>query len=102
MEHLPHRVRLWRARQGFCCESRRPAGLVVNRSTSRRVAPTGANILTVLHYARNRRIAVGIREHLGSTRLVVLRVVVEERNTLAVVVLARLLAIRTSRLGIDN
>ena len=40
-------------------------------------------------------------EHFGSPRFVVLRVVVDIRNALRVVVLACLLAIRTSRLCID-
>ena len=90
------------SKAGFACESRRPAGLVVNSSTACRIAPTGAHIFAILDDARHGRIAAGISEHLGATCFIVLGVVVEKGNTFAVVVIARLLAIRTTRLGVDH
>src|ERR1044072_8147002 len=56
MEHLPSRFRMWRARQ-VVFESRRTAGLVVNRSTAWRGSPGRTNMLRVFHNARARRIA---------------------------------------------
>src|ERR1043166_5116926 len=51
MEHLPSRFRVWRAMQ-VVFESRRTAGLVVNRSTAWRVSPARTNILTVFQIGR--------------------------------------------------
>ena len=76
--------------------------LIVNGSTARGIAPTGTYILTVFHDARDGGIATGILEHLGAAGAIVLRIVVEKGNAFGVVEFACLLAIRTSRLGIDN
>ena len=101
MTHLPHRIRLFERETGFVSEAG-PAGLIMNRSTARRVAPTGTNVFTVFHNARDGRIASGIREHLRAARFVVLSVVIDKRNTFLVVELTSLLAVRTSRLGIND
>src|SRR5688572_5292733 len=102
MTHLPHRGQIvLRGRQVFVFGSR-ARRLIVNRSTTWRVTPTGTDVFTVFHYAWDCRIASGIREHFRSSRFVVLSVVIDERDTLLVVVLTRLLAVRTSRLGIND
>src|SRR5688572_22939716 len=101
MTHLPHRVRLFERETSFVFGSR-ARRLIMNRSTAWRVAPTGTYVFTVFHYARHCRIAPGIREHLRASRFVVLSVVIKKRDTFIVVVLTRLLAVRTSRFGIND
>ena len=78
-----------------------PGRLVVDRSTTWRVAPARTNVLTVFDNAWDRGIAAGIGEHLGSAGAVVLRVVVGEWNALGVIVIARLLTIRTPRFCVN-
>ena len=76
--------------------------LIVDGSTARGIAPTGTDVLTVFHDARDRGIATGILEHLGAPGAIVLRIVVDERDAFGIVEVARLLTVRTSRLGIDD
>src|SRR5690348_3299211 len=101
MEYVASRMWIGERKAGFV-GSRHAAGLVVNRSTARRRTPAGTQILTVSRDAGPGRIAAGISEHLGATGLIVLGVVVEKRNVFLRVVFARLLAIRTTRLGVDH
>src|SRR4051812_4470302 len=65
-------------------------GLVVNRSTTRRVAPTRLQVAPVLYDARHGRVAARVVEHLLTSRAVVLRVVLRKRDALRVVMVARL------------
>ena len=75
--------------------------LIVNGSTAKRITPTGLHMLAVLDDARHRWVATGKREHLCASRLIVLRVVFEKRNAFRVVMVARLLAIRTPWFYVD-
>ena len=59
-------------------------------------------MLTVLDDARHGWIAAGVLEHLGAKFLVRLRVAIDEGKALRIVVLARLLAIRTTWFGVDD
>ena len=76
--------------------------LVVDGSTTRGIAPAGTYVFTVFNNAGYGWIAAGILEHLGAPGAIVLRIVVDERNAFGIVEVARLLTVRTSRLGIDN
>jgi len=75
--------------------------LIVNGSTTGRVAPARTDILTVFNDARHGRIAAGIREHFCTPRFVGLCVVVDEWDAFGVVKIACLLAIRTPRFCVD-
>jgi hypothetical protein len=76
--------------------------LIVDRSTTRRVTPARLHVLTILNDARDRRVALGERQHLFAPFAIVLRVVVEKRHPFGVVILACLLTVRTSRLRVDD
>jgi hypothetical protein len=76
--------------------------LIVDRSTTRRVTPARLHVLTILNDARDRRVALGEQQHLFPSFAIVLRVVVEKRYALGVVIVACLLAVRTSRLRVDD
>ena len=71
-------------------------------STTRRIAPARAYILAVLNNAGHCRIATRIGEHLLATRAIILGIVFDERSTLLIVVVSRLLTIRTAGLHINN
>ena len=74
----------------------------MHRSTTQRVAPTGLYILPILHDAWDGGIAVRILEHLGAKFFAGLRVAVDEGEAFRVVIIARLLAIRTTGFGVDD
>ena len=76
--------------------------LVVNRSTTRWIAPAGTQVLAVLDDAGHGWVAAGVGEHLRPACAIVLSIVVEKGNAFGVVILARLLAVRTTRLRVDN
>jgi hypothetical protein len=76
--------------------------LIVDRSTTRRVAPTRSFVLAIFNNARDGRVATRESKHLSASRAIGLRIVVSKRDSCRVVVIARLLAIRTPRFGIDN
>ena len=56
--------------------------LVVDRSTTRGIAPAGSDVLAVFDDAGNSRISVRVSEHLLTTRSIVLGVVFLELDTL--------------------
>lgn len=74
----------------------------MNGSTTRRVAPARSQVLAIVHDARDSWIAGRVGEHLSASLAIVLSVVVSKRNTQRIVMIARLLAVRTPRFGIDN
>ena len=74
----------------------------MHRSTAERIAPSGLNILSVFDDARNGWIAVGILEHLSAKSFIRLRVAIDESDALRIVMLTRLLAVRTTWFGVDN
>lgn len=100
MQHLPHKYKSTKGRQRLL---KQPAHgrLIVNSSTFGWVAPTGTEILSILDDARNSWITVRIRKHFRASCFVVLRIVVDKRNALRVVVVARLLTIGTAGLCVD-
>src|SRR5438876_12201962 len=83
----------------FLVSGARPS--IMNRSTSWPVTPTGADVLSVFDYARERRIASRIAKHFFSSRAIGLRVVVRESDALRVVMVARLLTVRAAGFRID-
>jgi hypothetical protein len=74
----------------------------VNCSTTRRITPTRSFVLAVFDNAGNGGVATGEGKHLGAPRAVVLRIILDEWDTLGIVVNASLLAIRTVWLGVNN
>ena len=76
--------------------------LIVDRSTTRRVAPTRCFELTIFNNARHCRIATGEGQHFHAPRAIRLRVIVNKGNAQRVVMIASLLTIRASRFRVDN
>ena len=75
--------------------------LVMDRSTTWGGTPARTYVFTVFNYARHGRVVAGVREHFSAPGAIVLRVVVDKGNAFGVVVIPRLLAVRTSRLCIN-
>ena len=76
--------------------------LVVNRSTARRVAPARALVLAVFNNTRNGRVASRILKHLRASSAIVLCIVIDKWNALRIVIVARLLTIRTTWFRVDH
>src|SRR5215471_14621507 len=74
---------------------------IVDRSTTQRVAPTGLHILSVFDDAGHRRVTARILKHLSAIVFVILRVAIDESCPLGIVVVARLLTVRTTWFGVD-
>ena len=74
----------------------------MHRSTTERITPSRLNVFSVFDDARNGWIAAGVLEHLSAKFLIRLRVAIDEGKALRIVVLARLLAIRTTWFGVDD
>ena len=72
----------------------------MDRSATRRVAPTGLDILPVLDNCGNGNVAAGVFKHLALVLLIILRVVLDEGNTVLVVVVTGPLAIRAARFDV--
>ena len=68
-----------------------------DRSATGRIAPTCLMKFSVFNYRRHRWIAAVEIEHLALTALVILRVVLDERDVVLVVIIPSSLAIRTVR-----
>jgi hypothetical protein len=69
----------------------------VDRSATRRVAPAGTDVRTILYDARYGQVAARKIEHFTLSLLIVLSVKFGERYPKSVVMIAGLLAIRTAR-----
>src|SRR5215213_1341902 len=82
IKHLPHKstISFSGETNSFGKESAH-GRLIVNGSTTGWVSPTRSDILSIFHDAGHGRIVIRIGEHLRAPRFVVLRVVVDERNT---------------------
>src|SRR6185503_14647863 len=98
---IPRWSALWagasaEGRHSLSCGLLAHGQLVVNGSTTRRVAPAGTFVRAVFNYARHRWVAAGIREHFSATGAIVLRVVFGKGDAFGVVEVPRLLAVRTS------
>ena len=74
----------------------------MDRSATRRVAPSGLLIDAVLNDRGNGRIAIRYREHLALSGLVVLSIIFGEIDVVTFVMVACRLAIRTSRLCVHD
>jgi hypothetical protein len=74
----------------------------VNRSTTERIAPSRLHIFSVFNDTRNGWVAAGVLKHLSAKFLIRLRVAIDEGKALRIVVLTRLLAVRTTWFGVDN
>src|SRR5690349_3204663 len=99
------RLTACRTRRGdwnFNVSCRQPAGLVVNRSTARRVSPARPFIFAVFNDTRNGWVASRILKHLRAPGPIVLRVVIDKWNALGIVIVACLLTIRTTRFRVND
>ena len=101
MQHLPHKKH--NLIKGEISFAKQPAHgrLIVNRSTSGWVSPTGTQIFSVFDDTRYGWIAIRIREHFGASGFIVLRVVVDKGNAFRVVVVACLLTVGTAGLCVN-
>lgn len=74
----------------------------MNRSTAGRIAPTRLDIGPILYDAGNDHIAAGKFEHFAPSDAIVLRIILDELDTICVVMITSFLAIGTTRLRINN
>lgn len=71
-------------------------------SSAERIAPAGLNVLAVFDNAGNCRISAGVLEHLGAVFAIGLRVAIDERNSLRIVMVPGLLTVGASRFRVNN
>src|SRR5260370_4733779 len=74
----------------------------MHRSTTERIAPAGLDVFPVFADAGYCWVAARERKHLCAILPTSLGIAVDERNSLRVVVVARLLAIWTAGFRVDN
>jgi hypothetical protein len=74
----------------------------MHRSASRRIAPTGTHVHSIRYDARDGRIAARDLQHLSLACLIVLSIIFGKLYRLSRVVVACLLAIRTTGFGVQN
>ena len=73
----------------------------VDRSAARRIAPTGLDVFAIFDDAGNRRIAGREGKHFLLTLLVVLRVVINVRDVVVLVIFTGFFAIRATRFCVN-
>lgn len=74
----------------------------MDRSTAGRIAPTRLDINPILYDAWNDHIAAGKFKHFAPSHAIVLRIILDELNTICVVMITSFLAIGTTGLRINK